>query len=59
MGSNTETDDDCRPATFHREELPVRNSLLDSTVADQNAATDHGPGDVIENTSEKNVFWVN
>src|SRR6266704_29456 len=36
VGSNTETDDDCRPATFHRGALPVRSSLLDSTIAWEN-----------------------
>ena len=34
----------------------MRSSLLDSTVTDGNAATDHGVLDVIENTSEKNFF---
>src|SRR6266705_2199683 len=36
VGSNTETDDDCRPATFHRGALPVRSSLLDSTITWEN-----------------------
>jgi len=28
VGSNTETDDDCRPATFHRGRFRCESSLL-------------------------------
>src|SRR6266478_871028 len=37
VGSNTETDDDCRPATLHRGRFRCEAPFSISTVADENA----------------------
>jgi len=39
--------------------LPVRSSLLDSTVTDENRATDHEWLYMIDNKAKKFVFSVN
>src|SRR5713101_5141177 len=60
VGSNTETDDDCRPATFHRGRFRCESSLLDSTVAPGFRIANFEITDVIENKENKgNLRLVN
>ena len=54
VGSNTETDDDCRPATFHRGRFRCESSLLDPTVASDSQIANFRNSDVVETKENKN-----
>ena len=53
-GSNTETDDDCRPATFHRGAFGCENALLDLTLTEAVKLLTAKSGYIIENTKTIN-----
>src|SRR5713101_3526812 len=56
VGSKTETDDDCRPATFHRGRFRVRSSLLDSTIAWENPPP--GVGSLYMVVNRAKIFFI-